>query len=89
MRWCDREVRQEVAGVLGGPRSGRMAGRSQDVYVAVADFRGEEDVNPFLVHGAVDVEEVHGQDGRGLGPQEPSPCRIGGPGTVPEVFAVA
>jgi putative transposase len=45
--------------------------------------------HPFLVHGAVDVEEVHGQDGRGLGPQEPSPCRIGGPGTVPEVFAVA
>src|ERR1700716_55220 len=31
-------------------------------------------------YGAVDVEEVHGRHRRGLRPQEPSPCRFGGPG---------
>ena len=33
------EVHQEVAGLLGGPRSGWMAGRPEDV-VAVADCQG-------------------------------------------------
>jgi hypothetical protein len=74
------EVHQQVPGLLGGPRSGWLAGRPQDVYVAAAEFQGEEDVDPLERHRAVHVEEVHGQHGRGLGPQEPSPCRIGGPG---------
>ena len=38
---------QQVAGLLGGPGSGRVAGRAEDVHVAVADFQGEEDVDPF------------------------------------------
>ena len=70
-------VHQQVAGLLGGPFSSRMARRPQDVEVAVADFQGEEDVDPLQGHGAVDVDEVHGQPGRGLRPQEPSPRRVG------------
>ena len=60
------EVHQQVAGLLGGPGSGRVAGRPDDVYVAGADFQGEEHVDPFQGDRAVDVEEVHGQHGRGL-----------------------
>ena len=41
------EVHQQVAGLLGGPGSGRVAGRPEDVDVAAADFHGEEDVDPF------------------------------------------
>jgi hypothetical protein len=40
-----------------------MAGRAEDVQVAVADFQGEEHVDPFQGDRAVDVEEVHGQHG--------------------------
>ena len=36
------KVHQEVAGLLGGPGSGRMAGRPEDVDVAVGHFEGEE-----------------------------------------------
>ena len=72
------EVHQQVAGLLGGPGSGRVAGRPEDVHVAAADFQGEEHVDPFQGDGAVDVEEVHGQHGRGLRAQEPSPGRVGG-----------
>ena len=67
------EVHQQVAGLLGGPGSGRVAGRPEDVDVAAADFQGEEHVDPFQGDRAVDVEEVHGQHGRGLRAQEPSP----------------
>ena len=62
------EVHQQVAGLLGGPGAGRVAGRPEYVHVAVADFEGEEDVDPFQGDGAVDVEEVYGQHGRGLYP---------------------
>src|SRR5919107_1089852 len=67
------EVHQQVAGLLSGPCSGRVAGGAEDVDVAVADFQGEEDVDPSEGDGAVDVEEVYGQQGRGLRPQEPAP----------------
>ena len=36
------EVHQQVAGLLGGPGSGRVAGCPEDVDVAVADFEGEK-----------------------------------------------
>jgi hypothetical protein len=72
------EFHQEVAGLLGGPGSGRMASRSEDVHVAVANLQGEEHVDPLEGEGAVDVEEVHGQHGRGLHAQEPSPGGVGG-----------
>jgi hypothetical protein len=54
------QIHQQIPGLLGGPRSGRMAGRSQDVDVAAVDFQGEEHVDPFQGERAVDVEEVHG-----------------------------
>src|SRR5919107_4435906 len=73
------EVHQQVAGLLGGPRSGRMTGCPEYMDVAVADFQGEEDVDPFQGDRAVDVEEVHGQRARGLRAQAPPPGRIGGP----------
>jgi hypothetical protein len=57
------EVHQQVAGLLGGPGPGRVAGCLEDVNVAVGDFEGEEDVDPFQGDGTVDVEEVHGQHG--------------------------
>src|SRR3979490_2656859 len=41
------EVLQEVTGLLGGPCSGRVVGRAEDMDVAVADFEEEEDVDPF------------------------------------------
>jgi hypothetical protein len=74
------EVHQQVPGLLGGPGSGRLAGRPEDVHVAIVDFQDEEDVDPLERHRAVDVEEVHGRHGRGLRPQKLSPCGIGGPG---------
>jgi hypothetical protein len=43
------EVDQQVAALLGGPGSGRMAGRPQDVHVAVADFQGENTKIRFRV----------------------------------------
>src|SRR5688572_8142041 len=64
------EVHEQVAGLLGGPRSGRMAGYPEDVHGPVADLEGEEDVDPFQGDRAVDVEEVPGQHGRGLRAQE-------------------
>jgi hypothetical protein len=72
------EVHQEVAGLLGGPRSSSVTGRPEDVHVAAVDFQGEEDVDPFEGDCAVDVEEVHGQHGRGLGPEELTPGRVRG-----------
>jgi hypothetical protein len=50
------EVHQQVVGLLGGPGSGRMAGRPEDVHVPAVDFEGEEDVDPLQSEGAVDVE---------------------------------
>jgi hypothetical protein len=67
------EVHQQVAGLLGGPRSGRIARRPEDVHVAAADFQGEEHIDPFQRDRAVDVEEIHGQHGGGLRAQEPPP----------------
>jgi hypothetical protein len=50
-----------------------MARDPEDVHVAAAAFQGDEDVDPFQRYSAVDVEEVHGQHGRRLRPQELPP----------------
>ena len=60
------EIHQQVPGLLGGPGTGGMARRPEDVHVAAADLEGEEHVDPFQRDRAVDVEEVHGQHGGGL-----------------------
>ncbi len=52
-------VYQQVAGLLGGPGPGRVAGRTEDVHVVAADFQGEEDVDPVGAENPVtscDVE---------------------------------
>ena len=72
------EVHQQVAGLLGSPGAGRLAGRFEEVHVAAANLEGEEDVDPFQGDRAVDVEEVHGQHAGGLSAQEPPPGCVGG-----------
>jgi hypothetical protein len=67
------EVHQEVPGLLSGPGSVGVRGCAEDVHVAAADFQGKEDVDPLERHRAVHMEEVHGQHGRGLRPQELPP----------------
>ena len=39
------EVHEEVAGLLGGPRSVGMPGHAKDVQLAVADLEHEQDIN--------------------------------------------
>ena len=56
-----------------------MSGDSEDVDVAGADFDDEQAVQAPECHGAVHVEDVGGEDGRGLGVQELPPCRVGAP----------
>ena len=41
------EVHQQVADLLGGPGSGRMARRAEDVHVAASHFDGEDHIDPF------------------------------------------
>jgi hypothetical protein len=53
-----------------------VSGHAQDVYVAVADFECEQDVEPPQGHRAVDVEEVDGEHSGGLAAQEPSPAGV-------------
>jgi hypothetical protein len=64
------EAHQQVAGLLGGPGL-QSDGWCEELHVAAADLHGEEDADSFQGHRAVDVEEDHGQQGRGLHAQEP------------------
>ena len=73
------EVYQEIADLLASPRSIRMSGDPEDVDVAGADFDDEQAVQAPECHGGVHVEEVGGEDGRGLGLQELPPGRVGVP----------
>ena len=68
------EVHQEVAGLLGGPGSGRMGGDAQDVHGPGLDLHHEQDVQALEQHG-VDVQEVARQDAGRLGGQELPPGR--------------
>jgi hypothetical protein len=73
------EVHQEVADLLGGPRPVRVSGDSEDVDVSRAGFDDEEAVQAPECRRAVHVEEVGGEDGRGLDVQELPPGRVGVP----------
>ena len=73
------EVHDEVAGLLGGPGPVGLRGHAEDVQVAVADLEREQDVEPPQRYRAVDVEEVDGQHGGGLGAQELPPAGVGVP----------
>jgi hypothetical protein len=52
------DVHQQVPGLLGGPRPGRVTGHTENVHVAGPDLQGEEHVDPFQGDRAVDVKEV-------------------------------
>jgi hypothetical protein len=56
-----------------------VCGDAQDVQGAVADLDHEQDVESLQGHRAVDLEEVDGQHGGGLGAQELPPGGVGVP----------
>jgi hypothetical protein len=70
------EIHQQVAGLLGDPVSGRVSGDPREMHAAAFVFDHEEDVEAAQEDG-VDVGEVDGEDGVGLGGQELSPGRPG------------
>jgi hypothetical protein len=67
------EVHEQVSGLLGGPRPIRIGRDAEDVDIAAADLENEEHVQALQGEGAVDVEEVAGQHGRGLAGHETPP----------------
>ncbi len=56
-----------------------MRGDAEDVQGAIGDFECEQDVEPSQRDRAVDVEEVDGEHGGGLGAQELPPAGVGVP----------
>jgi hypothetical protein len=54
------KVHQEIADLLGGPRSVRVSGHSEDVDVAAPDFDDEQAVQALQRQRAVDVEDIPG-----------------------------
>jgi hypothetical protein len=60
------EVHHQVPHLLGGPVLVQVCGDAEDVHSARCDFHDEQEVQPSVVRG-VDVEEVAGQQARGLG----------------------
>jgi hypothetical protein len=64
------EVHYEVAGLLGGPPAVGMGGDPEDVYVTALDLDHKQAVEALQRQGAVDVEEIGGEHGRGLSVQE-------------------
>ena len=59
------EVHEQVAGLLGQPRSGRVGGDAEDVHPAGGVLDDEERVEPAQ-GDRVEVEQVAGQDRLGL-----------------------
>ena len=68
------EVHQQVAGLLGEPRCGRVRGDAEDVDSAGGVFDDEEGVEPVQVDG-VDVDQVAGENAVGLRAEELRPGR--------------
>ena len=69
------EIHHHIAGLLGGPTSGRVGGNTQDVYPAGGDLHHEQHVEPPQCD-AVDVKEVSREQAGRLGPEERSPARV-------------
>ncbi len=59
------KVHEQVPGLLGHPRPGRIGGHAEDVYPAGGKLQHEQHVQALQQH-RVDVEEVAGQDPLGL-----------------------
>ena len=73
------EVHAEVAGLLGQPGAGRVAGDTQDVHAAGGVLDDEERVQPVQGDG-VEMQQVAGQDRARLRPQKLGPGRSGSAG---------
>jgi hypothetical protein len=71
------KIHQEVAGLLGGPRPVGMRGDPEDVHIPALDLDDEQAVQALQRQRAVDMEEIGGEDSRGLGAQELPPCGVG------------
>ncbi|MEU4769781.1 hypothetical protein AB0H12_41835 [Actinosynnema sp. NPDC023794] len=86
------EVHHLVAGLLGGSCTVGVRGGAEDVDVAGGGFHHEEHVEALEGDRAVDVEEVPGQQARGLGVEEPPPGGVGaapGSGWYPQALEYA
>jgi hypothetical protein len=66
------EVEEEVAGLLGHPRPGRVGGDTGKVHLPAAQFDDEQHIQSAQEHG-VDREEVARQDASRLSAQERPP----------------
>jgi hypothetical protein len=55
------KIRQQITGLLGGPRPGRMSRHAQDMHRPGLDFHHEQHGHALQQHG-VHVQEVTGQD---------------------------
>ncbi len=73
------QVHQRVPGLLYCPRAVRMRGHAQDMHMTSADLEDEDHVHAAQGDGAVDMKEVAGKHGRGLGAQELRPGRTAAP----------
>jgi hypothetical protein len=70
------QVGGELAGQLGGPGRARELGDAQQVHVPRVVLDDERYIQPGQRSCAVDVEEVHRQDRRGLCAQEGAPAIV-------------
>ena len=70
------QVREQVAGGLGGLGCGGVGGHPVQVHCASLDLHDGQDVEPAQSDG-VEGEEVGGQQTCGLGTQEGSPVGVG------------
>jgi len=61
-----------VAGILGGPRPGRVCAHLEQMRSAGAMLDCDQDLDP-PEHDSVHGHEVHGEDGLGLGGKELAP----------------
>jgi hypothetical protein len=64
------QIHQEITDLLGGLRPVRVRRDPENVHIAAADFDDEQAVQVPQGEGAVHVEEVGGEHGRGLRVQE-------------------
>ncbi|MGW6476351.1 hypothetical protein ACWGDS_00045 [Streptomyces sp. NPDC055059] len=69
---CVIPVHKGVSGALGGPCGGDMLGDASDVDAAGVVLDEEEDEQAPQENG-VDMEDIDGEDARGLGLEEPGP----------------
>ncbi|GAA3814514.1 hypothetical protein GCM10022206_61200 [Streptomyces chiangmaiensis] len=73
---CVVQAHEEVSGALGGPSGGDVAGDTGDVDATGVVLDEEQDEQTPREH-RVHVEDVNGEDARGLGLEEPGPGAAG------------